>query len=364
MSAATPFLTFSIGLLLGIIAGGLAATAWYRRSAPPPPPATPPPPAAPDLRPIIQSLQSLHDQIGEIEKDQAVASTALASQVQAIGRSSARMGDRTDQLLNALRSPQVRGRWGEMQLERVVELGGMLEHVDFEVQAHMVSEGSSLRPDLVVRLSQGRNIIVDAKVPLSSFLDALNTEDPEEKQGYLRRHAHLLRNHINTLSSRSYTAAFQPSPEFVVLFVPADPFLDAALKIDPELMDYAFSRDVIIATPGTLFALLRTVALTWRHDSLNEKTREIQRLGAQLYQRLEVMAEHYNKVGTSLERAVEAFNATLASVDSRVMVTARRLAEMEVPAQSHERNSRARLHPIAAQPRRSTNFHGHGTNGA
>lgn len=362
MPAATAFLTFSVGLLLGIIAGGLAASAWYRRSAPPPPP-PPPPAAAPDLGPIVQSLERLHDQIGKIEKDQAVASTALASQVQAIGRSSARMGDRTDQLLNALRSPQVRGRWGEMQLERVVELGGMLEHVDFDVQAHMVAESSSVRPDLVIRLSQGRSVIVDAKVPLSSFLDALNTEDPEEKQGYLRRHAHLLRNHINTLSSRSYIAAFQPTPEFVVLFVPADPFLDAALKIDPELMDYAFSRDVIIATPGTFFALLRTVALTWRHDSLNEKTREIQRLGAQLYQRLEVMAEHYNKVGTSLERAVEAFNATLASVDSRVMVTARRLAEMEVPTQTHDRDLRGRLHPVAAQPRRGTNVYGNGANG-
>jgi len=345
MPTATGLLIFLTGLLLGVLAGGIAALTWARRTAPEPTPSAP----APDMRPIVRSLERMQDQLGAMERDQAVSASALAGQVQAIGRTSARLGDRTDQLLNALRSPQTRGRWGEMQLQRVVELGGMLEHVDFEVQEHMLIDASVVRPDMIIRLAQGRMIVVDAKVPFSSYLDALSTEDPEEKQAYLRRHAHLLRAHVDTLSKKPYIEAFQPTPEFVVMFVPADPFLDAGLAIDPELLDYAFARDVIIATPSSLFALLRTVALGWRQDALHEKAREIQRLGTELHHRLGVMGEHYNRLGASLEKAVEAFNATLASVDSRVMVTARRLEELDVPG---KRSASAALKPVSVTPRK------------
>lgn len=342
MSTATGSLIFLTGLLLGVIVGAFAALTWGRRQEPAPEP--------PDLGPIAHSLDQLHTQLGVLEREQALASNALAGQVQAIGRTSARLGTRTEQLVNALRSPQTRGRWGEMQLQRVVELGGMLEHVDFDTQEHLLVDGTLVRPDMLIHLAHGRTIVVDAKVPFSSYLDAMNTEDPEEQQAFMRRHAHLLRSHVDTLSAKSYIEAFQPTPEFVVMFVPADPFLDAGLQIDPELLDYAFARDVVIATPTTLFALLRTVALGWRQESLNEKAKEIQRLGAELHQRLGTMAEHYNRVGSSLEKAVEAFNATLASMDSRVMVTARKLEELDVPLR---RGGSAALRPISASPRRS-----------
>lgn len=340
MSTATVLLLLATGLLAGFIAGVFTGAAWMRRSTPQQPPQ--------DLRPVARALKDMREQLEEMDKQQAVSASSLAGQVQAIGRTSARLGDRTDQLITALRSPQTRGRWGEIQLERVVELGGMLEHVDFDTQEHMLIDGSRVRPDMIIRLTQGRNIVVDAKVPFQAYLDALGTEDPEERQAFMRRHAHLVRAHVDTLSAKSYIEAFQPTPEFVVLFVPADPFLDAALSIDPELLDYAFARDVVIATPTTLFALLRTVALGWRQESLNDAAKEIQRLGGQLHQRLSTMAEHYNRVGSSLDKAVEAYNATLASMDSRVMVTARKLEEAQVPSRRGEAPA---LKPVSSRAR-------------
>lgn len=295
------------------------------------------------------TMEQLSAQLREMDEDRAVAYSALAGQVQAVTRASSRLGDRTDQLVAALRSPNTRGRWGEMQLERVVELGGMTRHCDFDVQATAMVDGRMVRPDMVIRLSRGRNIVVDAKVPFGAYLDALGTEDPEEKQGYLRRHSHLVRNHVTTLASKSYLEAFSPTPEFVVLFIPADPFLDAALEQDPELLDFAFSRGVVLATPTTLFALLRTVSLGWQHETAAEKAHEIQRLGSQLYTRLGTMAEHYNRLGASLDKAVEAFNATLGSMDSRVMVTARRLKDLNVPA--HTSAAPATLNPVSTRTR-------------
>lgn len=341
MQTSTVFLILATGLLAGFIVGVFTGVAWFRRSAPQPAPPQ-------DLRPVARALKDMREQIDAMDKQQAVASSAIAGQVQAIGRTSARLGDRTDQLITALRSPQTRGRWGEMQLERVVELGGMLEHVDFDTQAHMRIDDTRVRPDMIIRLTQGRNIVVDAKVPFGSYLDALNTDDPEEHDAHLRRHAHLLRSHVDTLSNKTYINAFQPTPEFVVLFVPADPFLDAALGLDPELLDYAFSRDVVIATPTTLFALLRTVALGWRQEAINASAKEVQRLGAELHQRLSTMARHYNKVGASLEKAVEAYNSTLASMDSRVMVTARKLEEANVPVR---REQAPELNPVSTRAR-------------
>lgn len=302
-----------------------------------------------ELDRLGQTMEQLSAQLREMDEDRAVAYSALAGQVQAVTRASTRLGDRTDQLVAALRSPNTRGRWGEMQLERVVEHGGMTRYCDFDVQATAWVDGRMVRPDMVIRLSRGRNIVVDAKVPFGAFLDALSTEDPEEKQGYLRRHSHLVRSHVAALSEKSYVEAFQPTPEFVVLFIPADPFLDAALEQDPELLDYAFSRGVVLATPTTLFALLRTVGLGWQQETAAEKAQEIHRLGTQLYTRLGTMAEHYNRLGASLDKAVEAFNATLGSMDSRVMVTARKLKDLDVPA--HSAAPPAVLNPVSTRTR-------------
>lgn len=337
MSTATALLFLITGLVLGLACGFLLGARRH------------PPEPAPDFKPVARALRDMRDELDAISKQQALTSNNLAGQVQAIGRTSARLQDRTDQLITALRSPQTRGRWGEVQLERVVELGGMLEHVDFEVQEHVLIDGSAVRPDMVIRLTQDRRVVVDAKVPFGAYLDALNTDDPEERQAYLNRQVNLLRHHVDTLSSKRYLEAFQPTPEFVVLFVPADPFLDAALAVDPELLEYAFARGVAITTPTTLFALLRTVALGWRQESLAQSAQEIQRLGSELHHRLSTMAEHYNRVGTSLEKAVEAYNATLASMDSRVMVTARKLEQAQVPASS---KAAPELHHVSARARR------------
>lgn len=310
-----------IGLALGAALGWFAAQAQRPTHTPPPP----------ELSGVKETLTELSARLHTMDRDRASTYSALASQVQAISRTSIILGDRTEKLLSALQSPQTRGRWGEIQLERVVELGGMVKHCDFDTQVSRTKEGATVRPDMVIHLSGGRQIIVDAKVPFSSYLDALETPDPEEHAGYLRRHAHQLRAHVMTLSTKDYLSAFEPTPEFVVLFVPADPFLDAALEVDPELLEYAFSRDIVIATPTTLFALLRTVALGWRHDDLDNKARRIQELGSELYSRLNTMASHYDRVGKQLAKTVEAYNSTLGTMDSRVMVTARRLAEMDMP---------------------------------
>ncbi len=366
MSTTTAVVLILIVAALAFAAGAFVGAAFYavRSERPERPEQTPP--RAPELEPspearaleaqrqrefdrLGHTMEQLSEQLREMDEDRAVAYSALAGQVQAVTRASSRLGDRTDQLVAALRSPNTRGRWGEMQLERVVELGGMTRYCDFDVQATAWIDGQMVRPDMVIRLSRGRNIVVDAKVPFGAYLDALGTEDPEEKQGYLRRHSHLVRSHVATLASKSYVEAFSPTPEFVVLFMPADPFLDAALEQDPELLDYAFGRGVVLATPTTLFALLRTVGLGWQHETVAEKAHEVQRLGAQLYTRLGTMAEHYNRLGASLDKAVEAFNATLGSMDSRVMVTARRLKDLDVPG--HSASAPSVLNPVSTRTR-------------
>lgn len=366
MSTATAAILIVVVAVLAFVAGTFIGAAFHAvRSTPQDQPnGSGPAPladgASPEMRALeaerqreldrlSRTMEQLSAQLREMDEDRAVAYSALAGQVQAVTRASTRLGDRTDQLVAALRSPNTRGRWGEMQLERVVELGGMTRYCDFDVQATAWVDGQMVRPDMIIRLSRGRNIIVDAKVPFGAYLDALSTEDPEEKQGYLRRHSHLVRSHVGTLASKSYVEAFAPTPEFVVLFLPADPFLDAALEQDPELLDFAFSRGVVLATPTTLFALLRTVGLGWQQETIAEKAQEVQRLGAQLYTRLGTMAEHYNRLGASLDKAVEAFNATLGSMDSRVMVAARRLKDLDVPA--HSAATPVALNPVSSRAR-------------
>lgn len=277
------------------------------------------------LTPLERAVGQLSGHVREMELERAETFAQLSAQVQAMSRTSMMLSDRTDKLVTALRAPQVRGRWGEMQLERVVELSGMVKHCDFETQ---VTAGS-LRPDMIIRLTDGRNIVVDAKAPFLAYLDALETTDPEEHQAHLRRHANHLRTHVNQLSAKDYLRHFQPTPEFIVLFVPADPFLDAALGTDSELLEYAFSKNVVLATPTTLIALLRTVGLGWQHSSLSEKATEIQQLGSELYQRLGTMSDHLGKLGASLDKAVLSFNSTMASLESRVFVTARKLHELD-----------------------------------
>ncbi|MBY6365592.1 DNA recombination protein RmuC [Rhodococcoides corynebacterioides] len=276
--------------------------------------------------PLRDAVDALENHVRVAERDRVSAYAGLTEQVAGMHRASRHLASQTDQLVTALRAPQIRGRWGEMQLERVVELAGMTRHCDFDTQV----VGDGIRPDLVVRLAGGRSIVVDAKVPLVAFLDAAAETDPETVDRHLERHARHLRTHVDALADKKYWRAFDPSPEFVVLFVPGDPFLDAALTRDRGLLEHAFTRNVVLATPTTLIALLRTVAFTWRQESLAEDAAAVVALGRELYERLGTVGDHVDKVGSHLGKAVDAFNTAVGSLDNRVFVTARRLHEMSL----------------------------------
>jgi DNA recombination protein RmuC len=237
----------------------------------------------------------------------------------------------TTSLATALRRPDVRGRWGELHLRRAVELAGLVARCDFDEQVTVrSSDGAALRPDLVVNLAGGKQVVVDAKVALDAFLDVTETDDQDERAAHLARHARQFRQHVDTLAAKAYWRALPVTPEFVVMFVPGESFLSAALEGDPGLLEYAAERKVILATPTTLIALLRTVAHAWTQEALADKAREIHQLGRELHERLATMSGHFDKVGRSLAAAVGAYNQAVGSLESRVLVSARRLSELEV----------------------------------
>ena len=240
----------------------------------------------------------------------------------------------------------MRGQWGELHLRRTVELAGLVEHCDFAEQVHLAGDDGHQRPDLVVHLAGGRSVVVDAKVPLDAHLDALATDDPDEAAGHLRRHARQLRTHVDALAGKAYWRALPGAPEFVVLFVPAESFLAAALEADPGLLTHAAQRDVVLATPTTLIALLRTIAHGWTTEQLAERTREIHELGRELHGRLGVLGGHLDKVGRSLKAAVEAYNGAIGSIESRVLVTARQFEDIGVA-----REPLAPVRPVTEAPR-------------
>jgi DNA recombination protein RmuC len=282
------------------------------------------------LDPVAATLQRVEGQIRTVEKERESAYAGLREQVTAMRSTSEQLQDETKQLVNALRAPQVRGRWGELQLERIVQLAGMVEHCDFSTQVVAHGEDGGVRPDLVVHLAGDKQVVVDAKVPFAAYLEAVESRDPEVHRERLTAHARQLRQHVDALSAKSYWAAFQPSPEFVVLFVPGDPFLEAALRADPALLEHAFSSNVVIATPTTLIALLRTVAYSWRQEALARNAAQVHQLGKELHSRLATMGTHVAKLGRSLDTAVTSYNQTVSSLEARVLVTARKFTDLEV----------------------------------
>ena len=317
-----------LGLLLGLVVGSAAAWRYAHR------------PGgitdhdaqlAPLLVPLDQALrriEGLQLQVDASERRRAEAHGELRTYALLMGQTSEALRQETSQLVTALRSPQVRGRWGEMQLRRVVELAGLVEHCDFDEQpTHQGSEGP-VRPDLVVHLSDDRHVVVDAKVSFAGYLDALAASEPDVVDERMRAHARHLRTHVDQLAAKGYWTTVGPSPEFVVMFVPAEPFLTAALDQDPGLLEHAFERNVVITTPATLIALLRTVAWGWRQESLAENAQAIHTAGRELYTRLGTFAGHLGRVGGALESAVSAYNQAVGSWESRVLVTARRLDEL------------------------------------
>lgn len=285
------------------------------------------------IGPASDALRRVENRLQEVERDRVGAYAGLREQVAALHRASTELGSQTRSLVGALRAPQVRGRWGEVQLQRVVELAGMVEHCDFDTQvsAHdRAVDGRGVRPDMVVRLSGGRSIVVDAKVPFAAWLEALDSPDDRRRAALMAAHARAVRAHVDALAAKSYWRHFQPAPEFVVMFVPGEPLIDAALAVDPGLADHAFGRHVVIATPTSLIALLRTVAFTWRQEQLSASAAEVHALGRELHGRLATVGGHLSRLGAGLERAVISYNQTVRSVETRVLVTARRFADLGV----------------------------------
>jgi DNA recombination protein RmuC len=282
------------------------------------------------VTPLRESLERVQQQLNSVEKERAGSYSALLNQISVMRTSSEQLRVETTQLVTALRAPQVRGRWGEMQLERAVEAAGMTEHIDYVTQETVSGPDGKLRPDMVVRLVGGKSVVVDSKVAFAGYLEAMEAKDEATRAARLKAHARHLRTHIDALANKSYYEYFSPSPEFVVCFVPADAFLDAAMREDPALLEHAFERNVVVATPSTLVALLRTVAYTWRQDALAANAAEVHKLGRELYQRLSTMGGHIDKLGRSLNSAVGSYNQTVSSLESRVLVTARKMTDLKV----------------------------------
>jgi DNA recombination protein RmuC len=280
--------------------------------------------------PLAESLARYQREAGELERDRVGAYAELRTQLREVSGTSELLRTQTGQLVAALRAPQVRGRWGEHQLRRIIEAAGMLDHCDFSEQVTATTDQGVVRPDLVVHLSGGKQVVVDAKAPFTGYLEAMEARDEAGRNSRLDAHARHLRGHVDQLAGKTYWEAFATAPEFVVLFVPADTFLDAALQRDPTLLEHAFARNVVIATPATLIALLRTVAYAWRQDALAANAAEVHRLGRELYGRLATMGGHVAKLGTALNGAVTAYNKAVGSMEGRVLVTARKFADLGV----------------------------------
>lgn len=288
------------------------------------------------VKPVTDSLQTVDQKIIELEKSRMSAYAVLKHQVSELLSSQNQLKTETSNLVNALRAPSVRGRWGEMQLRRVVEMAGMVNYCDFEEQVSSNVEDGRLRPDLIINLPGNKKIIVDAKAPLAAYLESLETKDEDHRQEKLKDHARQVRAHIKGLAKRSYYEQFTPAPEFVVLFLPGETFFSAALEQDPSLIEAGVDDRIILATPTTLIALLRAVAYGWRHEQLAENAKEISELGRELHKRLSDMAEHFSRLGRNLGGAVQSYNQAMGSLEHRVLSSARKFKELGSVSQASE----------------------------
>lgn len=297
--------------------------------------------------PLSKTLKEVSDHVQEVERQRIKAYSGLSEQVKGLSEAQLAIRKEANNLVNALKKPSVRGRWGEIQLKRVVEMAGLVDHCDFEEQHSVSSDNGRLRPDMIVHLPGNKIIVVDAKAALSAYLEALEVDGEAEKERLLKRHAEQIRLHVRQLSTKAYQDQFPTTPDMVILFLPGESFYYAALQVDPALIEFGVENNVIIATPTTLIALLRAVAYGWRQEQIAENAQQISRLGQELYERLCTMADHVQKVGRGLNSAVSSYNKAVASMESRVLVSARRFKEMG----SNSSQSLDELLPIDSVPR-------------